>query len=79
MVWAETDAGPYKERAQNGEIIEVVHVYFGCTNETCGTTVRLRFRKDGKEGDLWRSMKKRKKGIGRPLVTEFGGNLKDIG
>lgn len=78
MVWAMTDSNIFKERARNGEIIEVVHVYFGCTDEKCGTTVRLRFRKDGKEGDLWRSMKERKKGIGKPIVTDFGGAFDDI-
>jgi hypothetical protein len=78
MVWAKTDLGPFKEKAKNGEIIEVIHVYFGCPDDVCKTIIRLRFRKDGKEGDLWRTMKARQAGHGRPIVTDFGGSLKEI-
>lgn len=68
--------GGHKERAQNGDVIETVHVFYMCAD--CETSVRLRYRKDGREGDLWRVMKKRKAGKGRPLMTDFGGSLKEI-
>lgn len=66
----------HKERAKTGEVIETVHVFYVC--EKCETSVRLRFRKDGKAGDLWRTMKAREKGHGKPIVTDFGGSLKEI-
>jgi hypothetical protein len=78
MVFAKFDPGPFKERAKNGEIIETVHVYFGCPDDNCKTVIRLRYRKDGKEGDLWRTMKARRAGHGRPIVTDFGGAFDKI-
>jgi hypothetical protein len=75
MEYAGQEEG-HKERARNGEVIETVHVFYVC--EKCDTSVRLRFRKDGKEGDLWRTMKKRNAGHGRPVVTDFGGALGGI-
>jgi len=72
---AGVDLGPFRERARSGEVIEVVHVYYGC--DDCGTTVKLRFRKDGKEGDLWREMKRRKAAGG--VLEDFGGKIGDIG
>lgn len=77
LVKAFTDPNYHKEMAKNGEIIEVVHVYYGCTNDSCGTTVRLRFRRDGLPGDLFQEIQKRR--AEGKLLREFGGKLGDIG
>jgi hypothetical protein len=77
MVQAFVDPQVYRERAKSGEVIEVVHVYYGCPDDNCKTTVRLRFRKDGKEGDLWREMKKRK--AEGKVLQDFGGKFGELG
>lgn len=77
MVQTEVDPKTHKERAKSGDIIEVVHVYYGCTVEACKTVVRLRFRKDGKEGDLWREMKRRK--AEGKMLEDFGGKFGEMG
>lgn len=78
MVKALTDTGPYYEPDMRGEIVEVVHVYYGCTNdEICGSMIRLRYRKDGQTGDLWK-MVQAKRANGHELVTELPGSLKEM-
>jgi hypothetical protein len=67
--------GGHKERAKSGEVIETVHVFFMC--EKCDTSVRLRFRKDGQTGDLWREIQRRK-AVGK-VVTDFGGKFGEMG
>jgi len=76
LVKALVDPKTHKERAKNGEIIEVVHVYYGCPNDSCATMVRLRFRKDGLPGDLFKEIQKRR-AEGR-ILREFGGKIGDI-
>lgn len=78
MAKALTDTGPYQEVSLEGAIIEVVHVYYGCTNEECNTIIRLRFRKDGSKGDLFRMIEARRAGDGPEIVTEIPGKLSEI-
>jgi hypothetical protein len=76
MVKAFVDPKVYKERNKAGEVIEVVHVYYGCTQDECATTVRLRFRRDGLPGDLWNEIKARR--AAGTSLRDFGGRFGDI-
>jgi len=78
MVKALTDPGPYQELDMVGRPIEVAHVYYGCTNDECNTMVRLRYRKDGQTGDLFRMVQARRAGDGPEIVTQMPGSLADI-
>ncbi len=55
------------------EIVEVMLDQWGCPN--CETIQSYWYRKDGKEGDLFRMTKDRKGGKGKSLIEEFGGRL----
>ena len=77
MVRAFVDPKTYKELNKALEMIEVVHVYYGCTNDDCETTVRLRFRKDGQTGDLWKEIQNRR--AEGKVLRDFGGKIGDIG
>ena len=74
MVKAFTDPDEYRERALSGDIISVVHVYYGCTNEQCNTIAKLIYRKDGLPGDLHRVMQQRR-AEGDHIVEEMPGDL----
>lgn len=76
MVKAFVDPKTYKELSKSLDMIEVVHVYYGCPNEDCETTVRLRFRKDGLPGDLYKEIQKRR--AEGKVLQDFGGTLGDI-
>ena len=78
MVKAFTDTGPFHELSMEGAVIEVVHVYYGCPNEACNTIIRLRFRKDGSKGDLWKLIQARRAGDGPEIVTEMPGQMSEI-
>ena len=78
MVKAMTDPGPYWEQDIVGTMIEVAHVYYGCVNEECNTMVRLRYRKDGQTGDLFRMVRARQAGDGPEIITQMPGNLSDV-
>lgn len=79
MVKALTDTDPHPERAMDGRVVDTTHIYYGCPNEACNTMVRLRYRKDGSKGDLWRVVEARRAGDGKALVTEIPGTLADLG
>jgi len=76
MVKAFVDPKTYKELNKALDFIEVVHVYYGCPNDECETTVRLRFRKDGLPGDLWEEIRRRR--AERGVLQDFGGKIGDI-
>lgn len=77
MVKAMTDPKTYRELDMIGKEIETVHVYYGCPNEKCATTVRLRFRKDGEMGDLYRMGRARRNAPDK--LTSIGGLLESQG
>jgi hypothetical protein len=58
------------------EVIEVMLDQWGCPS--CETIHSYWYRKDGKEGDLYRDTKARQMGKGEPILQDFGGSLKDI-
>ena len=82
MVKRGRDPKTYREKGLLNEVVEVVHVYYGCPNEECQTQVRLRYRKDGKEGDLNKLVNLRKElaksGHVAPMVTDVEGNIKGL-
>ena len=59
--------------AAKRELVEVVPQQWGCLD--CGTIHTYWYRKDGKEGVLFKITNDRKKGHGRPLVTEMPGTM----
>ena len=63
----------YKE---GGEIIEIVPVQYGCLDDE--TIHTFWFRKDGQQGDLWRTMQARASGDGPEVVREMPGTLEGI-
>ena len=77
-----------KYRMMFYRLVEVVPVQFGCTDKCYAKLDELGnpqpsimtywMRKDGKEGDLYRDVKARDKGIGRPLMKKIPGNLNEI-
>jgi hypothetical protein len=77
MVKALTDPNDYWEPSLEGEMICVVHIYYGCPNERCNTIARLRFRKDGLPGDLARMIEIRK-AAGIPLLEEMPGDMEKM-
>jgi hypothetical protein len=77
MVKAFTDPEEYKELSLDGEIIAVVHIYYGCPNEQCNTIARLIFRKDGLPGDLHKVMMQRR-AEGDPIVQEMPGDMEQM-
>jgi len=79
MVKALTDTDKHLERGMDGSVVDTVHVYYGCPNEACNTMVRLRYRRDGAKGDLWRLTEARRAGDGRELVTDIPSTLADLG
>lgn len=62
--------------SHNNPKIEVALLQFGCGK--CETIHTYEMRKDGKQGDLDLSMKRRKAGHGRPVREDFGGALTEI-
>lgn len=70
-----THAIAHKAKTQGIKLSECVPVQYGCTN--CETIHTYWYRVDGKQGDLFRIMKQRQMGKGKPIV-DIPGNLKDI-
>lgn len=64
-----------KFRDGGAEVLEVVLDQWGCLE--CETIHSYWYRKDGKEGDLFRVTKDRQHGKGVPLRS-IGGGLKDL-
>ena len=65
-----------KLHKEGGEIIEIVPVQYGCLEDE--TIHTFWFRKDGQQGDLWRTMQARDSGDGPAIVREMPGALDDI-
>lgn len=53
------------------KVVECVLAQYGCPK--CETIHSYWYRKDGKEGDLFRRTKQRQGGKGTPLVEDFAG------
>lgn len=64
-----------KAKSQRITLSECTPQQYGCTN--CETIHTYWFRTDGKPGDLFRIMKARQMGKGKP-IADVPGNLKDI-
>lgn len=58
------------------ELVECVLDQWGCPK--CETIHSYWYRKDGKEGDLFRMTKARQHGHGAPLLEDFGGAAEEI-
>ncbi len=82
MVKMGRDPKTHVEKGLLDEKVETVHVYYGCPNEKCKTQVRLRYRKDGKEGDLNKLVKLRKElaksGHVDPIRTDVEGDYQGL-
>jgi hypothetical protein len=64
-----------KAKKNGFTLSECVPIQYGCTN--CETIHTYWMRTDGKIGDLFRIMKARQMGKGKP-IADVPGNLKDI-
>lgn len=65
-----------KLREVGAELIEIVPVQYACPDDE--TLQTFWFRKDGLEGDLWRTMRARNAGDGPEVLREMPGALEEI-